>query len=37
MAMNIVSKSPMGSGSIIMEDVKFNENFDDSIFKQPAK
>jgi hypothetical protein len=37
MAMNIESKSPMGSASIIMEDVKFNEKFDDAIFKQPAK
>lgn len=36
-AMKIETKSPMGSGFIIMEEVKYNENFDDSIFKQPAK
>ncbi len=37
MAMKIESKSPMGSALILMEDVKFNEKFDDAIFKQPAK
>lgn len=37
MAMKIESKSPMGTALIIMEDVKINENFDDAIFKQPAK
>ena len=37
MAMKIESKSPMGSALILMEDVKFNEKFDDTIFKQPAK
>ncbi|MDO8952688.1 MAG: hypothetical protein Q7U86_08700 [Draconibacterium sp.] len=37
MAMKIESKSPMGTATIIMEDVKFNENFEDAIFKQPAK
>lgn len=37
MPMKIESKSPMGSTSIITDEVKFNENFDPSIFKQPAK
>jgi phage-related holin len=37
MAMKIESKSPMGTALIIMEEVKFNEKFDDAIFKQPAK
>jgi hypothetical protein len=37
MAMKVETKSPMGSGFIIMEEVKFNENFDNSIFKQPTK
>ena len=37
MAMKIDQKTPMGSVSIIMEQVKINENFDDSIFKRPAK
>lgn len=37
MAMKIESKSPMGSTIILMEEVKFNEKFDDAIFKQPAK
>jgi len=37
MAMKIESKSPMGTGLIIMEDIKFNEKFDDAIFKQPVK
>ena len=37
MAMKIESKSPMGTALIIMEDIKFNEEFDDAIFKQPAK
>ena len=37
MAMKIESKSPMGTALIIMEDVKINENFEDAIFKQPAK
>lgn len=32
MAMKIETKSPMGSGFIIMEEIKYNENFDDSIF-----
>jgi outer membrane lipoprotein-sorting protein len=37
MAMKIETKSPMGSGFILMEEIKFNEKFDDAIFKQPAK
>lgn len=37
MAMKIESKSPMGTAVITMEEVKFNEKFDDAIFKQPAK
>jgi outer membrane lipoprotein-sorting protein len=36
-AMKIESKSPMGTAVITMEEVKFNEKFDDAIFKQPAK
>jgi hypothetical protein len=30
-------KSPMGTQIINMEEVKFNEKFDDAIFKQPTK
>jgi hypothetical protein len=37
MAMKIETKSPMGTALILMEAVKFNEKFDDAIFKQPAK
>ena len=37
MAMKNESKSPMGSAIILMEEIKFNEKFDDAIFKQPAK
>jgi len=37
MAMKIESKSPMGTALITMEEVKFNEKFDDAIFKQAAK
>lgn len=37
MAMKIEQKSPMGSAVIIMEEVKMNESFDDSVFKQPVK
>ncbi len=37
MAMKMESKSPMGTAVITMEEVKFNEKFDDAIFKQPAK
>src|SRR5690606_24574032 len=36
MPMKIESKSPMGTAVITMEEVKFNEKFDDAIFKQPA-
>jgi hypothetical protein len=37
MPKKIETKSPMGSAIILMEEIKFNENFDDAIFKQPAK
>ena len=37
MPMKIETKSPMGTGAIIMEEIRYNEKFDDSIFKQPAK
>lgn len=37
MPMKIESKSPMGTAVVTMEEVKFNEKFDDAIFKQPAK
>jgi outer membrane lipoprotein-sorting protein len=37
MAMKIETKSPMGTATIKMEDVRFNEKFDDDIFKQQAK
>jgi outer membrane lipoprotein-sorting protein len=37
MAKKIESKSPMGTAIINMEEIKFNEKFDDSIFKQPSK
>ena len=37
MPMKIESKSPMGNTAIITEEVKFNESFDPSIFKQPVK
>ncbi len=36
-AMKVESKSPMGTAFITMEEIKFNEKFDDSIFKQAAK
>jgi hypothetical protein len=37
MPMKTEIKSPMGTQSINMEEVKFNEKFDDVIFKQPVK
>lgn len=37
MAMKIESKSPMGTDLMKMDEIKFNEKFDDSIFIQPAK
>lgn len=37
MAMKIESKTPMGNAVILMEEVKMNETFDDSVFKQPVK
>jgi outer membrane lipoprotein-sorting protein len=36
MPTKITSKTPMGTGEIVFEDVKFNENLDDSTFKRPA-
>ena len=33
----IEQSTPMGTGVILIEEIKFNENFEDSIFKQPAK
>ena len=37
MAMKIESDSPMGTALVIMEEIKFNEEIDDSIFKRPSK
>ena len=37
MAMKIESDSPMGTAMVIMEEIKFNEEIDDSIFKRPSK
>lgn len=37
MATKMESKTPMGSVSIIVEEFKINENFDDAVFEQPAK
>jgi hypothetical protein len=37
MPMKIETKSPMGTGSMVIEEVKYNEKFDETIFKQPAK
>ena len=37
MAMTIESKTPMGTAKVVMEDVKFNEALDDSIFERPVK
>ena len=37
MPVKIESKSPMGTALITMDEIKFNEKFDDAIFKQPAK
>ena len=36
-ATKITSETPMGDGVIVMEEVKFNEVVDDSIFERPAK
>ena len=35
--LKIEQKSPIGNATIIVEDVRFDENFDDSIFKKPAQ
>jgi outer membrane lipoprotein-sorting protein len=37
MPVKIESKSPMGTALVIMDEIKFNEKFDDAVFKQPAK
>jgi outer membrane lipoprotein-sorting protein len=37
MAMKMESDTPMGTITILMEEVKFNEDLDDAIFKKPAK
>ena len=37
MAMKIEQKTPMGIGTIFMEEFKMNESYDDSIFKKPTK
>jgi len=37
MPMKIETISPMGTGIILMEEIKFDEKFDDSIFKKPGK
>jgi len=37
MPMKTETKSPMGTGSTVIEEVKYNEKFDETIFKQPAK
>lgn len=37
MPTKISSKTPMGTAVILFEDVKFNENMDDTIFNRPAK
>lgn len=37
MATKIESKMPVGNTSIIFDEITFDEDFDDSIFKQPAK
>ena len=37
MAMKIETDSPMGTAVITMEEVKFDEDLDNSIFQQPAK
>ena len=36
-ATKIETKSPMGSAFILMDEINLNKEFDDSIFKQPAK
>ncbi len=37
MPTKINSKMPMGDAEIVFEDVKFNEDIDNSVFKQPSK
>ena len=36
MPMKIVQNSPIGNMSIVIEEIRFNENFDDSIFDKPS-
>jgi outer membrane lipoprotein-sorting protein len=35
--LKIVQNSPIGNTTIIIEDIRFDENFDDSIFMKPAQ
>jgi len=37
MAMKVEQKTPMGIVTILMEEFKMNESYDDSIFKKPTK
>jgi outer membrane lipoprotein-sorting protein len=37
MATTIESETPMGTGRVILSEIKFNQDIDDAIFKQPAK
>ena len=37
MATTIESETPMGSGKVVMNEIKFNQEINDDIFKQPAK
>ena len=36
MATKIISKTPMGDGEVVMEDIKLNPKIDDSIFEKPS-
>ena len=37
MGTTIESESPMGTGRVVMNDIKFNEEMDDDTFKRPSK
>ena len=37
MATTIESETPMGTGRVVMNEIKFNQDIDDALFKQPAK
>lgn len=37
MATTIESETPMGTGQVIMNEIKFNQDIDEAIFKQPSK